>query len=61
MIKSEQLEDNIRAQEEQLKRYKALAEQNKHFGFGYIFYGGLVKNTEEYIEELKSLRAVAVK
>ena len=57
MIKSEKLEDEIRAQEEQLKRYKALAEQNKHS----IFYGGLVKSTEEYIEELKSLRAVAVK
>lgn len=60
MIKSEQLEDEIRAVEGLLKRYEALAEQNKHSNRSN-FYDGLVKNTEEYIEELKSLRAVAVK
>lgn len=48
-MKTEEILQTIKTFEETLKRYKSDLEKNP----GSTFYSGLVKNTEEYIEELK--------
>lgn len=48
MIKPENIQETIESFEEMLKRYKEDLGKNP----GSFFYEGLVKNTEEYIEEL---------
>lgn len=48
-MKAEEILQTIKTFEETLKRYKSDLEKNP----GSTFYTGLVKNTEEYIEELK--------
>ncbi len=48
-MKTENIIQTIKSFEETLKRYKSDLEKNP----GNIFYLGLVKNTEEYLDELK--------
>jgi superfamily II DNA or RNA helicase len=48
-MKTEEIIQTIKSFEETLKRYKSALEKNP----GSTFYTGLVRNTEEYIEELK--------
>lgn len=48
-MKTEEILQTIKTLEETLKRYKSDLEKNP----SSTFYTGLVKNTEEYIEELK--------
>jgi hypothetical protein len=43
----------IKLQKDSLKRYKKSLEQNP----GSFFYKGLIKNTEEYIEELQQQKS----
>jgi hypothetical protein len=47
-MKKEEILQTIKTFEETLKRYKLDLEKNP----GSTFYAGLVKNTEDYIEEL---------
>lgn len=48
-MKTENLKETIKSFEETLKRYRSELENNP----GSTFYSGLIKNTEEYIAELK--------
>lgn len=48
----ENLLDTIKSFEKILERYKSKLEKDPNS----VFYKGLVKNTEEYISELKSLK-----
>jgi len=48
-MKTENLKETIKSFEETLKRYRSELENNP----GSSFYSGLIKNTEEYIAELK--------
>lgn len=48
----ENLLDTIKSFEKILERYKSKLEKEPNS----VFYKGLVKNTEEYINELKSLK-----
>ena len=48
-MKTENLKETIKSFEETLKRYRLELENNP----GSTFYSGLIKNTEEYIAELK--------
>lgn len=48
-MRSQEIETTLKTFEETLRRYQSGLQQNP----GSIFYEGLVKNTQEYIEELK--------